>query len=259
MIRLIHERDYQDLFQLLNEDTISNYFILISYFGNLNKLAKVYGFFDNNKMQAVLVIRNSGNAQFYCSKEQAVDIEALKNLLEAQQVLGLIAEKTCIEPFVKHYGYIGKKQATVMDLSASGFKRLLTDDAHDIVELKSEDAAAVKKLYRICFEGSLSEDQMKKNLQDRTGRGLAIKNGEAILSVVQTIFESPQSAILFGVATDPIVRKKGYATRILNQLLDVLAAEGKSVHLMVEDPIAASLYQKIGFIERTTLEKYKCR
>lgn len=257
MIRLIQERDQQELIQLLNRDPISNYFILISYFGNLNKLAKIYGFFENQQMVAVLVIRNSGNAQFYGIQD--VDPKELQDLLDAHEVSGLIAEKNCIGSFVKHFDYPRKTQATVMDLEVTTVVPQTEGSPQEIVELKGFDAPAIKKLYRICFQGSLSEEQIQKNLEEGTGRGFGIKNGEAMISVVQTIFENAQSAILFGVATDPDYRGRGYATILLAHLLQRLMAEGKSVHLMVEDPIAASLYQKLGFVKRTTLEKYQLR
>lgn len=255
MIRLIQERDYSDLMTLLNEDAIVNYFILISYYGDLNKLALVYGFFEENRLESVLVIRNSGNAQFYSTKRN--EDTGLKALLEAHNVKGLIAEKTCGEAFAKRYGFFGTTQATVMDLYPKALMCQQSKKTAEIIELSGSDAGDIKKLYAICFAGSLSEAQIQKNLQEHTGRGLAIIIDDRIVSVVQTIFERPDYAILFGVATDPDYRGRGYATVLLEQLLVGLVTEGKSVHLMVEDPIAASLYRKLGFVERTTLEKYQ--
>lgn len=251
MVRLIQESDQQDLMTLLNHDAIVNYFMLLSFYGDLNKLSEVLGVFDDEGLAAVLIIRVTGNAQYYGIRP--VDPWILNSILTERNVKGLIAEKQCMRLFIGCDRSMIQSLATVMDLKPADF-RFVPCVSEPIKSLNAEDAESIKALYRLCFKGSLSEEQIRRNLREATGRGRAIWQDNLLVAVAQTIFETDSSAILYGVATHPSHRGKGYASLLLNDLLSTLTMENKSVHLLVEDAGAIRLYKKLGFKDRTVIE-----
>ncbi len=253
MIRIIQESEQTQVLEMLRRDTCVNYFMVLSCLWDSDKLSRVLGVYTDNTLTGVLLIRRSGNAHLY--SKATLNLVEIETFLEENQVDALILENTQGQLYRKAFNYPLNKQATVMTLIPMALKKVPTENTSPIKAIESTHAKAIKALYTICFKGSLSEALIEKNLKESTGRGLAIFDGETIISVVQTIFETKDSAILFGIATHPDCRGRGFSSQLLNALLGSLVLEGKTLHLLVEDSVAMALYAKCGFRIRTTIVK----
>jgi predicted GNAT family acetyltransferase len=61
--------------------------------------------------------------------------------------------------------------------------------------------------------------------------------------------DRPRTAIVIGVATLPKYRNQGYATKVLYKLCSDAINAGKVLYLFYSNPVAGSVYRKIGFRE----------
>jgi uncharacterized protein len=96
---------------------------------------------------------------------------------------------------------------------------------------------------------SLNQDSIVQKLN---GKGrvyyLEDSNGEMI-STASTSAESSQSAMIIGVATLPLYRRRGLVTNCVYYLCRDLLAEGKIACLFYDNPEAGKIYHRLGFVE----------
>lgn len=253
MIRLIDASEQNELMDLLVKDKIVNYFVLLGFFGDASRFSKIFGFFDQNRMYGVLAIRHSGNAQMFCLSD--VPNAQLDALIAEEGVKAIIADQNQMPALIGGLGGIVAYQADVMTVTPQTYIKVEPVESIVWRPCMPEDAHGIKALYTICFNGSLSESGIAKNLQAKTGRGFCVEQDGVIIAVAQSIFEDETSAIIYGVATHPERQGQGYSTTLLSVLFTSLQSEGKTLELMVENPIAFALYEKFGFIKRTRIEK----
>ena len=85
----------------------------------------------------------------------------------------------------------------------------------------------------------------------RTRHGLCrhavVTENNKIVSSAMTVAEWGTGALLGGVATDPVHRRKGYAGRCVSTLVSALQQEGKTVWICPYNSPAQALYQSLGF------------
>lgn len=253
MIRPIQESEMTELLEILWQDSAVNYFMLVSHLEHFSKIASIDGIFDNEKLIGALFKRHSGNVQIFTTSQlNGADISTY---LGNSGISSLIGDYNCISELADTMGFKLISQASVLRLEPNDFIPLLHSASIASRAVTPEDAEAIKELYRLCFSGSLSETLIRKNLEVQSGRGRAILNNGRVLAVVQTIFEQPHQAILYGVATLEEFRGQGYAALLLNEVIGEVTGEGKTIELLVESEIAKSLYYQLGFKLRTNIAK----
>ena len=82
------------------------------------------------------------------------------------------------------------------------------------------------------------------------GRTYGIFEGERLACAAQTSAESPLSAMIVGVATDPDFRGRGYAkASVLKLCADCLEEGRQFVCLFFDNPDAGRIYHSIGFTD----------
>ena len=82
------------------------------------------------------------------------------------------------------------------------------------------------------------------------GRTYGIFEGERLACAAQTSAESPLSAMIVGVATDPDFRGRGYAkASVLKLCADCLEEGRQFVCLFFDNPDAWRIYRSIGFTD----------
>lgn len=92
----------------------------------------------------------------------------------------------------------------------------------------------------------IAEQKNKGNINSRTAY-LMMDN--QMVSSCSTIAEHDKSAIIVGVVTNPKFRNKGFASEVLIGLFEALLKEGKKPYLFYKNPLARSVYIKIGMEE----------
>lgn len=105
----------------------------------------------------------------------------------------------------------------------------------------------VVQIYEGVFKSFAKKGYMTKKIESKRGRGVvAFLDGEMV-AVAQTDYESPEAALVVGVAAEVNRQGKGYGRAIMEQLCDQLVSEGKTLYLQYDSPIAGKLYESLGF------------
>ena len=117
--------------------------------------------------------------------------------------------------------------------------------------LEVDDLECVEVLYKDVFKGYAPVHYMKEKLESGRGRGrgrgVIIKDKNSCVGVAQSDFETPEMALIVGVASAVSHRGQGYGKACMVELGDALVKEGKSLCLIYENPIAGHLYAQLGF------------
>lgn len=75
-----------------------------------------------------------------------------------------------------------------------------------------------------------------------------IEEDNKCVSTVSTVADTTVSAMVVAVATDPNYRKKGFASLLMNKLLDeYINNRNKSLCLFYDNPEAGKIYHRLGF------------
>ncbi len=106
------------------------------------------------------------------------------------------------------------------------------------------DIPAMAELYR--------EDEPQRDVQAlarriREGRFYLVEEGRLMVSAAGTTAETSDTAMIGGVFTPPALRRRGYASTCVYRLCKDLLAEGKTPCLFYFNPVAGSIYRRLGF------------
>jgi predicted GNAT family acetyltransferase len=70
-----------------------------------------------------------------------------------------------------------------------------------------------------------------------------------MVSTAGVFIESCHTAIIAGVATPPVHRRKGYASEVIRAICREFANEEMAIYLFYNNPEAGNLYKQLGFYE----------
>lgn len=91
-------------------------------------------------------------------------------------------------------------------------------------------------------------DRIEHKIKTKTGRIYYIENDNGeIVSIAQTTAENSKSAMVVGVATLEGYRGLGYMSKCLSTLCKDVTAEGKTLCLFYDNPMAGRIYHRLGF------------
>ena len=125
----------------------------------------------------------------------------------------------------------------------------LAIDRNGIVELSSEDAAAMVDLTGIAFPGFFRERTFQ------LGRYLGIKEGARLVSMAGERMRAAGFQEISGVCTHPDYTGRGYAAKLNARMIEMICERGVQpfLHVSSHNTRAHSLYRHLGFVERATL------
>ena len=83
----------------------------------------------------------------------------------------------------------------------------------------------------------------------KSGRGYYIEENKKVVSMAKSTSENSTHAMVVGVGTHPMYRKKGYATKCVVKLCNSLLNDKKIPCLFYDNEEAGKIYKKIGFKE----------
>lgn len=245
MIREISKENYNQLYEFLLEDTARNYFILLGLLSKKEIFEVIYVEFHGDTLVAALFKRKSGTLQFYARNN--FDIDGFVMIMSKLEFNCLIGPKSYGDIFL-HKGVfsIVKDEGYISNLYRES-AILLTDGKLIIKVLTIDDLDRVVELYDDVFKSHSSKEVMEERINLGRGRGFYIEVNGELLSVVQTEFETKDSAVIVGVATNKHHRNKGLASELLKYLINCLLIEGKDIYLQYDNLDAGRIYEKMGF------------
>ncbi len=245
MIREILPSEYHLVYKFAEKDIARNYFILLGLKSSRAVYDKIYGEYAENKLQAILLRRNSGTLQFFPTGK--FDLDGFVKLISTLKYDAMIGPKSYCEKFLDN-GILSYEKGGAY-ISKLNKKYLLKSFQikHKIRDIQVEDLDKIVELYKEAFQSFSSKAVMELKLNTKRGRGVCIEENGEIISVSQTDFETNDSAVIVGVATKKNYRCKGLATECLQMLLKNLLEEGKDLYLQYDNLDAGKIYEKLGF------------
>jgi len=114
----------------------------------------------------------------------------------------------------------------------------------------AEIAALLERIEE--FTGpQLSAAEMRSEIEGATRRVTLIREpaGGRVVAAASVVAETPEAAMIVGVATDPAFRGRGYASACTARLVQELNGRGKSACLFYNNPVAGRIYRRLGFSE----------
>lgn len=249
MIKLLDSKYNQMLMKFLKKDSIINYFILQGLEREKYKktFEKKWGEFDNNgNLKSVLLKRQTGNMQFYSGSDY--DVDGFIGILKNEGFKMLIGEKEILKRFLYKFNFSEVQEGAFISKLDKNKYSLDIENDENIQKINIDDINKIVDLYKETFSGFTPKEMMLAKYKDNTGRGYYIDKDGKIISIAQSVYEQKDSAIIVGVATKPIHRKKGLATKCLIKLCkELLVEEGKILYLQYDNPKAGELYKRLGF------------
>ena len=120
-------------------------------------------------------------------------------------------------------------------------------------QLTPDDVQAIAVLERLCFSSSWSAESYAIQFEIPGTGGWGIWDGELVAVLVHTPADC-EATYIVTVATHPDHRKKGHASRLLEQASSLLKPH--ALHVRPSNKEAVSMYQRRGFFEVRRDENY---
>ena len=251
MIREMSHSEINEMLQLLKKDVARNYFILLTLLSKIESYDRIYGEWDEKELIAILLQRKSKTLQFYT--KGLFDIDGFVDIISKLKYKSMISPSSYCDKFLNKGIFSTYVEASY--ISKLSVNTLYKSNPHpEVTKLKLEDLGKAVELYAKVFNSHASRDIMERKILSSRGRGFCIKQGEDIISIAQTDFEGNGSALIVGVATDPIFQGKGLATKCLETLITEL---NRDLYLLYNNEEAGKLYEKLGFKVIDQVRHYK--
>ncbi|MBK5505092.1 GNAT family N-acetyltransferase [Bacillus sp. TH12] len=251
MIRKLTKKDHEQVFSFLKEEVALNLFIIgdIEAFGYETDFQELWGAFEESGTLKSILLRFH-DAFIPYSKEEFVvtDYEAL---LSAYKPLKLSGKATIVERF---------ETAPSIQLGAKNemyFCECLDDNnlpntpIHETIKLASlDDIERIMQLRSSIDEfptAHESEKILRQAIETNTGRTYYIEKDGAIIASASTSAENSLSAMVVGVCTHPNYRGNGFASLILQKMIQDFTKEGRTLCLFYNNPAAGRIYKRLGF------------
>ncbi|HDR7517900.1 GNAT family N-acetyltransferase [Bacillus mobilis] len=251
MMRKLTKKDNEQVFASLKEEAALNLFIIgdIEAFGYDTDFQELWGVFkENGTLQSILLRFHDSFIPY--SKEEFIvtDYEAL---LSAYKPLKLSGKSTIVERFETVSSIqLGTKNEMYfceclndnnlpITLVQEAIKLATLDDVERIMQLRSNIVEFPT--------ANESEKILRQTLETNTGRTYYIEKDGAIIASASTSAENSLSAMVVGVCTHPNYRGSGYASLILQKMIQDFAKEGRTLCLFYNNPAAGRIYKRLGF------------
>ncbi|MBK5473940.1 MULTISPECIES: GNAT family N-acetyltransferase [Bacillus] len=251
MLKKLTQNDHEQVLSFLKEEAAMNLFIIgdIEAFGYDTDFQELWGAFKENGTLKSILLRFHETFIPYSKGEFIVaDYEAL---LSAYKPLKLSGKSTIVERF---------ETAPSVQLGAKNemyFCECLNDSnlpstpIHETIKLASlDDIERIMKLRSDIAEfpaANESEKMLRQAIETNTGRTYYIEKDGAIIASSSTSAENSLSAMVVGVCTHPNYRGNGYASLILQKMIQDFTKEGRTLCLFYNNPAAGRIYKSLGF------------
>ena len=121
----------------------------------------------------------------------------------------------------------------------------------EIQFMNESHVAQVAELEKLCFSAPWSENSIRYELTNPLSLWLVAVDGEKLLGYIgsQTVMDE---ADMMNVAVDPAARRRGIALRLVQALVQALAAKqvrALTLEVRAGNEPAKALYEQLGFLQ----------
>ncbi|EOP56370.1 GNAT family N-acetyltransferase [Bacillus nitratireducens] len=251
MLRKLTKKDHEQVFSFLKEEAALNLFIIgdIEAFGYDTDFQELWGAFKENGTLKSILLRFHETFIPYSKGEFIVaDYEAL---LSAYKPLKLSGKSTIVERFETAPSVqLGTKNEMYFCECLDDNNLPSTPVQETIKHATLDDVERIMKLRSNIAEfptANESEKILRQALETNTGRTYYIEKDGAIIASASTSAENSLSAMVVGVCTHPNHRGNGYASLILQKMIQDFTKEGRTLCLFYNNPAAGRIYKRLGF------------
>ncbi|PER25829.1 GNAT family N-acetyltransferase [Bacillus cereus] len=251
MMRRLTKKDHEQVFSFLKEEAALNLFIIgdIEAFGYETAFQELWGAFEENGTLISILLRFHDTFIPYSKDEFVVtDYEAL---LSAYKPLKLSGKSTIVERFETAPSVqLGTKNEMYFCECLDDNNLPSTPVQETIKHATLDDVERIMKLRSNIAEfptANESEKILRQALETNTGRTYYIEKDGAIIASASTSAENSLSAMVVGVCTHPNHRGNGYASLILQKMIQDFTKEGRTLCLFYNNPAAGRIYKHLGF------------
>ncbi|MGG3674086.1 GNAT family N-acetyltransferase [Bacillus nitratireducens] len=251
MMRKLTKKDHEQVFSFLKEEAALNLFIIgdIEAFGYETAFQELWGAFEENGTLISILLRFHDTFIPYSKDEFVVtDYEAL---LSAYKPLKLSGKSTIVERFETAPSVqLGTKNEMYFCECLDDNNLPSTPVQETIKHATLDDVERIMKLRSNIAEfptANESEKILRQALETNTGRTYYIEKDGAIIASASTSAENSLSAMVVGVCTHPNHRGNGYASLILQKMIQDFTKEGRTLCLFYNNPAAGRIYKRLGF------------
>ncbi len=254
MLRKLTQEDHENCFGFVNQKPAENLFMIgdIEAYGYDSDVQKLWGDFDEKSNLRAVLLKYRKNYIVYAPGE--FDSEGFAELINGDQdfqiLSGIDYMVNNLNPYLlkktiskRNFYYAKCDSSSHLDLNLdrSIVQKAIPEDAERIVYQMNQIPE---------FKDSIMNVENKReNLKNGFGRTYYIEEGREIISSASTTAENSLSAMIVGVATLEKAKRKGYASLCMTSLCKDLLNEGKELCLFYDNPVAGSIYKRIGFYD----------
>ncbi len=251
MIRKLMEKDREAVLTFLREEPLLNLFQIgdIRNYGFNSSIQTVYGYFDTNHQLTGVLLRYRQHYLPYFKEEGEVCqsfLDVIKTDPEAQMISG---DERLVRPFYRCFNEVEKEMTFLCELIDG--THLPSNELVGVKRATVADAPRIATLIQMIAEfhsDSANVQNIRQKIKDESGRIYYIENEhKEVISVAQSTAENEESAMIVGVATHPLYRRRGFMTQTLSKLCYDLLAEQKRVCLFYDNEAAGRIYHRLGF------------
>ncbi|OAK39279.1 GNAT family N-acetyltransferase [Bacillus wiedmannii] len=251
MMRKLTKKDHKQVFSFLKEEAALNLFIIgdIEAFGYDTDFQELWGVFKEDGTLKSILLRFHDSFIPYSKEEFAAsDYEAL---LSAYKPLKLSGKSTIVERFETASNIqLGTKNEMYF-CECLNDNNLPSTPIYETIKLASlDDIERIMQLRSDIAEfptTNESEKILRQAIETNTGRTYYIEKDSAIIASASTSAENSLSAMVVGVCTHPNYRGNGYASLILQKMIQDFTKEGRTLCLFYNNPAAGRIYKRLGF------------
>lgn len=250
MIRLLTKHDEDALMQYLYKEIAYNIFPIgdVEAFGFDKEFQRIYGELDEEGNYLSILLRYKEHAIYYSHQARFnVKYVEIFNRDPFDFISGKASLMTLIKPYLTDFS-----ESVMYFCEATKAKKTQTNEA--IITVDNE--AALAKLYdllKTIKEFSYYKKSKEVFIADKLdaiqmGTILAYQVNEAFVSTATTTATTTKNAMIVSVATHSDFRKSGYATKLMEALMDYYINHlNKSLCLFYDNEEAGAIYHRLGF------------
>ena len=254
--RIVRPEEQSALLHFLSHEADINLFIIgdIEFYGLSTDFQTV--FVDDTPDYETVVLRYYRNLVVY-STTHRYPREEINEIMDRYQINYVncgIATLEYLRPAIEHR----------VTIRSTTFARLLDDTALDPLTLPIRRAtvddaqAVVTALWQIAEfhrpDDSLEQriEHVQKKYRDGFSVAYILERDGQVVAHAEASAQTSHSAMIVGVFTLPQYRQLGYASQVVSALCRHLLKEGKRPLLFFDNPSAAQIYHRLGFVDFST-------
>lgn len=251
MIRKLLEENKYEIISLLQEDSILNCYLIgdVENTGFNNPNVTFYGEYIEGELQTVYMAYHRYGMIY--SKGVNLDINLI-DVIKKSKVSYLSGGEKTISRYSDFFTDNGYRNMTLAILE----QKTIEKPVIEYKVLSNENDMGELYDLLVTFDEFNVKDQTKEDFilekleLNEFGTTYAIYDNGKIVATASTISETSTNAVINGVATKVEYRNKGLASKLVDQIIyDYNVLKRKALILYYDNPEAASIYKRKGFID----------